>query len=194
MKKFLVVLTTLTLLSSCVSYNKEELKINFSPTKNYSNNGDGKKVGLNVVDVRDSNRELIGQKRLGSLVVVIKSDGNLIDLISGKVSKDLEQNGFKVVGFDSRSADKTLEVAILNLDYSAYREFFIGSSKIEVLLKITAIDKSGSRYSTTQSFELSKKHFIMPLITTDEKTINNALQEVLDEIFANKKLLEFLKN
>jgi hypothetical protein len=86
-------------------------------------------------------------------------------------------------------------VQILTFNYNAYREFIVGSSKIEILLKITTKDKAkNSSYTTTQSFSLDKNHFIMPLISTDEKTINSAMQQALDDIFENKKLLDFLKN
>jgi uncharacterized lipoprotein YajG len=196
MKKFLALIITSIFLSSCVSYDQEMLNLNLSIAQRYSDLGGNKSVELTVIDSR-KNQEALGNKRLGDDVIAIKSSQNLVDLVKNKVGRDLEQNGFLVASSTDTSglADKTLEVKILTLNYNAYREFFMGTSKIEVLLKITAQNKADkSSYSTTQSFSLDKNHFIMPLITTDEKTINAALQEVLDGVFANQKLLDFLKN
>lgn len=194
MKKLFTLIIVSTLLSSCVAANQETLNLNLSIAQKYSDFGGNKSVELSIVDGR-KDRDLIGNKRLGEDLVTIKSSQNLVDLIQNKVSRDLEQNGFLVASQSSGLADKNLEVKILTFNYNAYRELLIGTSKIEVLLKITAKDKTGnSNYSTTQSFSLDKNHFIMPLISTDEKTINSALQEVLDDIFINQKLLDFLKN
>jgi uncharacterized lipoprotein YajG len=194
MKKLLILIIASALLSSCVASNQETLNLNLSIAQKYSDFGSNKSVELLVVDER-KDKDLIGNKRLGEDLVAIKSSQNLVDLIQNKVSRDLEQNGFLVASQSSGLADKNLEVKILTFNYNAYREFLIGTSRIEILLKITAKNKVGNAsYSTTQSLSLDKNHFIMPLISTDEKTINKALQEALDGVFANQKLLEFLKN
>ena len=179
------------LLSSCVLYNQESLHLNLSANKQLSSFGGNKSVVVEVKDER-ANKDLLGNKRLGNELIAIKSEQNLAETIKDKVAKDLEQNGF-LVSSNSNLENKTLEVKILTLNYKAYREFFIGTSKIDILLKITAKNQDASKsYSTTQNFSLSKNHFIMPLITTDEKTINFALQESLNGIFDNQKLLDFL--
>ncbi|MFT5703857.1 MAG: putative lipoprotein YajG [Rickettsiales bacterium] len=189
MKKILTLLALVGTLSSCVNYNQENLNLNLSVDSKFNDFGKNQNVDLSVVDGR-SNIESIGDKRLGKDLINIKSTQNLTVLIKNKIARDLEQNGFLI----NDNTDKSLEIKILTLNYSAYREFFIGSSKIEILLKITALNGNKSSYSTTQNFSLSQKHFIMPLITTDEKTINKALQESLDGVIANQKLLNFLKN
>jgi len=194
MKELLTILTLGISLSSCVSYNQEMLNLNLSIAQKYSDNGKNKTVELSVLDGR-KDKDLIGTKRLGENLIAIKPSQDLIGVIQNKISRDLEQNGFLVATQNTTLANTLLEVKILTFNYNGYREFLVGSSKIEILLKITAQDKvGGTKYSTTQSFSLDKNHFIVPLITTDEKTINNALQEALDGIFTNQKLLEFLKN
>ncbi|MES2676954.1 MAG: YajG family lipoprotein [Pseudomonadota bacterium] len=194
MKKLLTIIIASISLFSCAANNQETLNLNLSIAQKYSDVGGNKSVELNVVDAR-KDKDLLGRKRLGENLVVIKSGENFVDLVHNKITRDLEQNGFLVAAQNTGLADKFLEVKILTFNYNAYREFVVGSSKIEVLIKITARNKVGSaNYSTTQSFSLDKNHFIMPLISTDEKTINTALQEALDGVFSNQKLLEFLKN
>jgi hypothetical protein len=191
MKKLLTILLPFIFLSSCVSYDQEILGFNLSASEKYSDFGKGKAVQVLVTDDRIDNN-LLGKKRLGQRVVKIKSDQSVTAAAKSKISKDLGQQGF--VAVDGGLIDKVLEVHIVNLNYNAYREFFIGSSKVDVLLKIVARDvSSGVTYSTKQSLTMDKKHFIMPLITTDEKTINLALQEALNSVFENQKLLDFLK-
>ena len=193
MKKLLTLIIALTLFS-CASSNQETLNLNLSIAQKYSDNGGNKSVELSVVDSR-KDKDSLGNKRLGESLVAIKSNQSLVDLVQNKISRDLEQNGFLIASQNSGLADKFLEVKILTFNYNAYREPVVGTSKVEVLLKITIKNKvGGASYSTTQSFSLDKNHFIVPLISTDEKTINAALQEVLDGIFTNQKLLEFLKN
>lgn len=193
MKKLLT-LVLVAFLSSCVAKNQQSLNLNVSIAHTYADIGGNKSINLKVVDGR-RDRAVIGSKRFGDGLVVIKSNQNISELVQDKISRDLEQNGFLVSESSNNSTDKFLEVRILTLNYIAYRELVIGSSKIEVLLKITAKNKAdGSSYSTTQSFTANKNHFIVPLISTDEKTINKALQESLDGIAANQKLLDFLKN
>jgi len=194
MKKSLLLIILSTLLSSCVAANQETLNLNLSIASQYSDFGGNKSVALSVVDARND-QDLIGKKRLGENLVVIKSEQNLVDLATNKIARDLEQNGFLITSNNSGLADKFLEVKILTFNYNAYREFVVGTSKVEVLLRITAKNKAeNASYSTTQSFSLDKSHFIVPLISTDEKTINKALQEALDGVLANQKLLEFLKD
>lgn len=192
MKKFFTLIVSSILLSSCVSYNKEMLNLDVSVAPKYSDYGGSQAIRLVVVDDR-LDRNLLGNKRLGENLIAIKSNQNLTDVIKDKIAKDLGQNGFLAV--DGGMVNKVLEIHIINFNYNAYRDFFVGNSKIDVLLKITAKNKAyGTSYTTKQSLSLNKKHFIMPLITTDEQTINFALQDALDGILANQQLLEFLKN
>lgn len=192
MKKILIILG-LTILTSCVSYNQEMLNLNLLPNQKYSDLGGNKTISLSVVDER-INKDL-GNKRLGEDLIIIKSNQDLLQTIRDNVTKNLGQYGFLTSSENnSESSAKTLEVHIITLSYNAYREFFMGSSKINILLKIVAKDKkSGNSYITEQSLALDKSHFIMPLITTDEKTINDALQEAVGGILSNQKLTDFLK-
>ncbi len=180
-------------LSSCVSYNQEDLNLSLAISQKYSIPGNKKSINLTIVDSR-SDKNLLGQKRLGEDLIKIKSNQEITEVIYSKISRDLEQNEFSVANENSNVGNKYLEIKILTLNYSAYRDFFTGSSKIDILLKVTAKNKHNEEsFSTTQSLTLDKKHFIMPLITTDEKTINSALQDVLDGVSSNHKLMEFLR-
>ena len=196
MKKIIIITTISFLLCSCVSYKQEILNLNLLTSDQYSNLGNNKSIQIKVIDKR-MNKDSLGNKRLGNNVITIKSSQSLTDIIQDKINKDLEQNGFLTANsnLEHNQVNKTLTIEIITLNYSAYREFFIGNSKTKILLKIIATDLSqGKQYTTSHNLSVSKKHFIMPLITTDEKTINHILQEALDDIFNNQKLLKFLNN
>ncbi len=195
MKKVVTIILIL-FLSSCVTYNQEHLNLNVSIAKKYSDFGNNKPILVKVIDERND-KNLLGNKRLGESLIAIKSDQSLVEVAKNKIIRDLEQNGFLASSKENKEtlADKSLEVKIITFNYNGYREFFVGSSKIEVAIQINAKDNvKNTEYSTIQSFAFDKKHFIMPLITTDEKTINFALQEALDGIFNDQKLLSFLQN
>jgi uncharacterized lipoprotein YajG len=194
MKKILT-LFGLLLLCSCASYKEEILNLNLSINPKYSGFGDNKYVELLIVDDRD-NKDLLGKKRLGDDSIEIKSNRDLVGLVRKKISHDLEQNGFLIVGKkDPKPDGKFLEIRILNFNYEANRGFIIGKSTIKSSLKVNALNKNGGeKYSTRHNFSLENNHFVAPSIATDEKTINSTLQEVLDDVLADQKLLEFLKN
>jgi disulfide oxidoreductase YuzD len=50
------------------------------------------------------------------------------------------------------------------------------------------------KYQKNYGLTIEKDHFIMPLITTDEDTINAALQETIYDIFQDDGLIENLKS
>ena len=190
MKKLLA-LILLSFLSSCIYSNQESLDVSLSINEKYSEIGGNRAIELGVIDER-MNRDALGTKRFGQNLVNLRSNQIIARIVYDKVAKDLEQNGFAVVR--GNLANKILEVKIITLNYRAYREFFVGTSKVEVLLKVTAKDKVGDKsYSTSKSLSLDKNHFISPSLSADEKTINSALQDALDEVLDNQKLIDFLK-
>ena len=197
MKKIIIFIISSILLSSCVSYKQENLNLNLSVNKKYFDLGGNDVIALMVVDDR-IDKTLLGNKRVGEKSIDIRSKQNLVEVVRDKVVKDLERNSFLVEKSEkfgeSTSTSKTLKVEIVTFHYNACREFFISNAKVDILLRMTAQNKAGEKYVTDKNFSLDRDHFIMPLISTDEKTINAALQEVLDTVFENQKLLEFLKS
>ncbi|MCE3254880.1 MAG: putative lipoprotein [Rickettsiaceae bacterium] len=200
MKKFAFSIILLGLLSSCVYYDKEQVNLDLSINKRYADFSGSKVIEVAVVDER-MDKKIIGTKRLGEELVPITANKNLIDVIKDKVTKDLEQDGFFVQnpatslgGKITDLTNKSLEIKIVNFRYTANRGFLEGSSKIEILLRVTAKGPLGKKYVTDKNFYATKKHFIVPLISTDEKIINESLQEALDSLLQNPKLTEFLRS
>jgi uncharacterized lipoprotein YajG len=188
MKKLLLILITSLSLSACATNKVENLNFRLSLDSDSSNIGNNKKVEVVVIDER-TDSETLGQKRVGKYFVTIKSNQNLVDLIQDQVNHGLAQKGF------SRGFDKTLEIRLVNLDYNANRGVFKGHSKASVLLRVAVKDKFNisKKYQRNYGLTIDKDHFIAPLLTTDEQSINFVLQETLNDLLRDQDLMETLK-
>jgi uncharacterized lipoprotein YajG len=188
MKK-LTALCLLFFTFSCVSYDNAVIGLNFSQQGEYSRIGNGQRIAVFFSDTR-KNKDIIGSKKLGDHLITINSNQNLIDVAKSKVAGDLMQHGFAIGCF--RSSNKSLEIKVVEFAYEAKRGL-VGKSNVNVALEIIAKDKkSGKKYRTKQNISLDKNHFIMPLIETDQETINLALQESFGSVAKDQKLLDFL--
>jgi len=187
-KLFFIAFFSFTL-SACVDYNQKSIDLGISLKNIPSNFGNFKKVQVRVFDVRN-NKPNIGTKKVGDILVTINSNQDLIKLIGDRISEGLERKGF------AKGDDKIMEIYITSFEYEARRRFFTGNSKMSVLFKITVKDKydDNKKYQKSYGLTVEKDHFIMPLITTDEDTINAALQETIYDIFQDNALIENLKS
>jgi uncharacterized lipoprotein YajG len=116
--------------------------------------------------------------------ISIINEQNLTDLVARKIEEDLSNKGF------SKGDDKVVEVAIKKLQYESECNFFLGKSQAHVLIKVS-VNNAKSKTKITKNFELSlkNKHFLIPLISTDINTINELLNEVIQDILDDKILL-----
>ncbi|NBV07341.1 MAG: hypothetical protein EBS06_08955 [Proteobacteria bacterium] len=185
MKKIFLV-TALFFVLSCTHENQ---KVRFDLTLDSSRSaaGNSKTINLKIFDDR-LNKKVIGTKIFSSDdVIQIISEENLSNFLAEKISKNLEERGFKI------GLDKDLEIHIDKLEYSAKRKFFIGKSEGRISIKVVVKNnQDGSAMGKNFNISLDNKHFIVPLESTDESTINALLQEAIKDTLDNSDILEFI--
>jgi uncharacterized lipoprotein YajG len=184
MKKILIIFSLL-LTVSC-SHANQTAKLNLSFDSKKSDIGNGRKVRILVIDDR-SNKEIIGSKEFGDEKIEIKLDQNLAEFLQKKITENLMEKGFKI------GDEKIVEIHLKKMKYKAEREFVIGKSKasgeISLIIKNS---KTKAEFSKDYNLSMKKKHFIVPLESTDAKIINSLLEEMVEDILDDKKFLENL--
>jgi uncharacterized lipoprotein YajG len=183
--KNIFLLISISLLFSCAHHDE---KIKFNLRLNEAKENIGKGLGLDLVIVDSRSDETLGEKIFSAdEKIKITSEENLAESLQKKISENLLQKGFK------KGWDKTLEIEIINLDYRAKREFFVGKSDAKISLKVV-INNNKNSASFTKNFDSSVNsyHFIAPLESTDAATINSLIGEVVNGILSDREILNKL--
>jgi uncharacterized lipoprotein YajG len=183
MKKILVIAAIFGLFSC--SYKDQRIALDLSYDSEKSNIGQGNKIAVKVLDER-LQKNFIGSKEYcDHQKILIKNEQNLAEILKQELDLQLARKGF-VAG-----NDKLLELRIERLEYKASCKYLVGKSEANILVKATITNnKTGLR--TNRSFEVSQdgKHFLVPLASTVEDSINNILQDSVKEILGDDSLLK----
>lgn len=186
MKKFLLVAAFLAAISCSHQNQKVKLSLSFEEAKPNAKNSAA--VEVSVFDDRP-NKEIIGKKRFGDEKITISPEQNLVSFLQKELSENLAKKGFK------KGQDRSIEIRIETLKYKAKRHFFIGTSTAEGRIKVIVKNsKTGEKFTKNFTLSLANKHFIAPLQSTDAKTINALLQELLEGILSDEGFLKNLSN
>lgn len=183
MKK--IIFLTSLFLASC-THTDQKIKFNFDLENKSQNVGHGTGIDLVVIDERSN--DIIGSKEFSpEEKIKISSSENLSEVLQKRILDNLLNKGFKK-GFSN-----TLEIQIISLDYKAKREFFIGNSQANMEIKAIVINnRNQSTLTKDFSSSFSSKHFIAPLESTDEASINGMVKEIIENILNDREVLNKL--
>lgn len=184
MKKLLLI-TSFLALFSCGHHDQ---RIKFNPHFDQTRDNVGKGVGIDLVIVDDRRDDILGEKIFSkNETIKIISDENLAESLQKKVGELLLQKGFK------KGWNKTLQIEISHLTYKAKREFFVGRSDAQMSVRVVVSDnKNQGSFSKSFDSSFASYHFIAPLQSTDELTINNMIKDIINSIFHDREILEKL--
>jgi len=184
MKKFLLISALLTTIS-CTHQN-QKIKFAFHSNVERSAIGNNKIVELKVFDDR-LDKSNIGFKKFSEEKIEISSEQNLAKFLEEKIAADLVQKGFKI------GKGQVVEMRIETLKYKAESAFPIGNSKANAAIKVRVRnDENRNEFNRNYQLDLANKHFIAPLESTDEETINSLLQEITANILNDEEFLRIL--
>jgi uncharacterized lipoprotein YajG len=184
MKKILI-LASLFVAASC-TYTTQRVNLNFSFDDKKSGLGNNTVLDVAVIDDR-MDKEILGKKKIGDEEVNIVSEQNLAALLQKRIAENLVQRGFK------QGKGKLVEFHIESLKYKAKRKFFIGKSEADTNFKVIVKNvRNGTTFTKNFNLSVKNKHFIMPLEATDANTINDLIQEVVENILNDESLLKSL--
>ncbi len=181
MKKILL-LSFLTLVSC--SYQDRKIPLNFDVKNQVSDLGEGRQIQVVVTDERSD--KSLGKKQIFSKTIKINSEEEIAKIIENKVKQNLNQRGFV------NGSGKKIELHIEGLKYDAQTSF-IGSSKLILKLRVVIKDwKNSAIFVKTYDSTVNSKYFIAPLDMNDEKTINLALKDIVEEILSDDSFIHNL--
>lgn len=188
MKKQIFALIFIILLSGCTFIDQ---KVKISPHLNIgtADIGKGKKVALDVLDEREDS--LIGKRGTGMVRgAKIATDQDVVELFNTAVAEGLQRYGFSVVG-RSEDVPTKLKVEIRSLNYDVTMGFWTGGNMGKASLKVVAT-VNDKIYEKMYRGEKEIRTAFVASQETNSKIINAAVSEVLESMFNDKQLLEFL--
>lgn len=183
MKK-LITLFSLIFAISC-SHQNQKVVLNFKIDNDKTVINSQKTFTLRVSDERHS-KKVLGSKKFGTTKVNVFTEDNLSEILSNQIKNSLVNKGL------IEGNDKIIEVRIKTLKYKAKRGFPVGNSEAKAVIRVDVKDNKGKNkeFSKNYTLEFKNKHFISSFATTDEKNINNLLEELVSNMMQDKELLD----
>lgn len=164
---------------------------NIAPTLSVtpSSQGAGTTVAVRVVDERPS--KSLGRRGSGyGPAAEITAAEDLALVVRDEIIAGLQQKGFNTTFADAAATPK-LTVEIRLLEYSTSTGFWTGGVHINGAVK--AIAHHGQQtYEKMYRSEEEQRVVFVPGDKENEKWINQALSEVLNQMFEDQALIQFL--
>jgi len=176
------------LLSGC-AFNKQVVTLNPTVTVPKSAVGSGVTVALKVVDER-ANTSLGHRGTAYGAAAEITTSQDMAVLVRDRIRKGLEDQGYRVVE-NGASADRQLSFELRDLTYSTSTGFWTGGIEIAGALK--TVGRSGtSSYEQLYRVDDKQRVVVVPTAETNAGWINTALSELLQKVFSDNALHQFL--
>lgn len=148
----------------------------------------GEHIGVEIA-VDDSRiKDNLGVKKINKTKTIFIGLKNDIEQeIHKKVENYLLNRGFE------KGKDRIIGIHITKLYYEAKKGYFVGESKVEVEIQV-AIKNNNSKKITFKKYgeTLSRNHFLLPSEKMDEKLINRALSDVIQDLLEDDDFLQSL--
>ena len=156
------------------------------------NVGNNIQVGVKVLDERPE--KILGYRGAASVSKggVITTDQEVAEVFSEKIKEGLTIKGFQPTSY-SDDISRTLKIEIRSLEYYTSTGFWTGGIHTKASLKAIA-QNSGKEYEEYYRGGNEERIMVVPSAEENDNFINIAVSEVLEKLFNDKKLFEFLGN
>ena len=154
-----------------------------------SNIGNDLEVSIKVVDERPT--ESLGNR--GSAVVKgaeITTTQDLAAIIKDEIFKGLKNMGFNPLDY-KEEFPRRIVIELRLLEYSTSTGFWTGGVHLKGALKAMASNQD-ENYENFYRIEKEKRVVFVPGAKANEKIINEGLTELLQELFNDNNLFQFL--
>jgi uncharacterized lipoprotein YajG len=179
MTKLLLALLMILSISAFASSSQPVVELNPQPTIKATSIGHGKDVVVQVIDAR--------AKGFGN--AVIDPAQNVTQVFTEQVNKALRSNGFKPATVAKNN--NQVVVRILNLDYAVAKGYFGSNSETTVSASVDAKNASGT-YSKTYMASAYSDSYLEANKQTPSDQVNTAVNQLMNNIFNDGELLQFL--
>jgi uncharacterized lipoprotein YajG len=188
MKKIALVLCPLLLtLTGCV-FAPQSVRIMPKISVADSSAGNGVTVAVNVVDERPD--KSIGKRGASGMGADIMPADKVEVAVQQAIVDGLKKKGFVVVDPNGTSPAK-LVVEVRFLQYSLSTGFWSGGVNVKVALKALA-SANGKSYDRLYRRDREERVQIAPTAETNEKWINDALSQTIQEMLDDNALISTL--
>ncbi len=192
--RFLLLVAALGITSGC-AFTPQVVQIQPELDIAKSNIGGGAAVAVYVVDERD-NKEL-GRRGTGAMKgAAITTEQDMATVFSDAIVAGLRDKGFEASATSSAAAPghgALLRVDIRNIEYETSMGFWTGGVHVRGSMKGTA-SKSGESYDDFYQIDDEKRVVVVPGADSNEQMINATVSALIQELFNDVELFEFLKN
>jgi uncharacterized lipoprotein len=188
MKKLIVLIAGLALLGGCAF---TRMQANLRPTVEVAASNEGKNVAVAVRVVDERPSKSLGRRgtAYGAAAEITAAD-DIAAVVQQQIVDGLRTKGFNPVDFgEQKNPRLTVEVRLL--EYSTSQGFWTGGVHTRGALKAIAVHSSGN-YEQMYRSEKEHRVVVVPTAETNEQWINDALNEVLRQLFDDAKLFKFL--
>jgi len=178
-------LISLGYLSACAT-PPQTIHLDPQPTIASSSIGSGQTVAVQVTDARP--------QTLTATYAAAKIDPNqdVVGIFTQQINQGLRQNNFVPVTDNAITANSTLQVKIMLLNYSSAEGFVSANSKTQTEISVTAYNnKSGTLTKTYRTSNYSDAYLTANNINGSEQ-VNAAVTQLLNNMFHDQNLLQFL--
>lgn len=180
----------LVLAAACGCARQFKVTVNPELYVNPSNVGSGKSVGVKVVDLRPD-KTIGSSARLVNLSKFeIRSDANVAETIHEKVRDGLRELQFKPKSFPEEKA-RAMRIEILRMKESFSQRMSRIDERMQVVLRVSCRGKE-SKYVRVYKAAKDESHRVLAGSFPNEKLINLTLSLVMQDIFADGKLITCL--
>lgn len=186
--KILSALLVMLVGSSC-AYVAQKVEIDPVVNVDSENIGLGKKIVVSVKDERPD--DLIGHRGAAfGKAAKIQTDVNMVQVFENKIIQGLQVKGFMPMT-ETGESEAQLNVEIRLVEYSTSTGFWTGGVQTKSAIKVYAYNGEKS-FEKLYRIEKEKRVVIVPTADANEKMINEIIASVLEEMFNDRNLLDFL--
>ena len=185
MKKSLIVLAMLAVLTPACAFTPQAvvLKPEIQPT--LGSNGQGRTVLLTVVDERP--RNTLGTRGVKGMGAELTVQGDLTNVVRTAIADGLQRQGF-VITSDKPTDGRELRVEIRNLDYGVTSGFWAGSLRTECGLKAICIIGSARPYEKLYRGEHQESVQVVQSAEANEKYLNSTISKAINSLLQDPQL------
>lgn len=190
--RFFLVVLVLGLTSGC-AFTPQVVEIQPELDVQTSDLGRGAEVAVYVVDERD-NKEL-GRRGTGAMKgAAITTEQDMAVVFRDAIIAGLTEKGFVASTASSAApvgSGALLRVDIRNIEYETSMGFWTGGVHVRGSMKGTAT-KSGESYDNFYQIDDEKRVMVVPGADSNEQMINTTVSAVIQEMFNDADLFQFL--
>jgi uncharacterized lipoprotein YajG len=179
----------IALLGTGCAYTPQKIKLAPAALIAPSDRGQNVIVAVTVSDERPSKK--IGQRSDAyGMGAEITSTDDIAAIVSAEIIRGLIAKGYQVAQAGDQAAAR-LQIEVRLLEYGTSTGFFTGGIHLRSALKAEA-NVADRVYEKLYRTEREERVAIVPSADTNAEWINRSLAEVIQQMFADDELLDFL--